>query len=326
MTMVSTVVILSLSFFAAFMLIFCINLILTELSLQEKKEQRFQLLAQTREQQREAVRQSPLMQRAINELEEGVFEEEAGRKRSLVRRFCTIVEQSGLGVSPQRVAALSVCVMLVAVGVTAFYSGSVLIAVIVGAGVGALPIVYVNYCREKRTEKLRSQLPDTFDLMGRILRAGQTLPQAMQTVAQESPAPVSIEFGFCYEQQNLGLNPEFALKDLARRTGLLEIQIFVIAVLVHRQSGGNLTEILDSLAKIVRGRYRLRAKIESLTMEGKIQAYVLLALPFGVYAILLVTNYTYAIKLFDHPILPIGTMISMAFGALWMRKIINFDY
>ena len=135
-----------------------------------------------------------------------------------------------------------------------------------------------------------------------------------------------VEFGYCYEQQNLGLSPELAMRDLARRTGLLEVKIVVLSVLVQRQTGGNLTELLDKLAKIVRDRYRIRAKIKGVTAEGRLQGLILLMLPVFVYAILLLTNRVYALKLFDHPWLPISTVIAMGLGALWIRKIINFDY
>ena len=102
--------------------------------------------------------------------------------------------------------------------------------------------------RNARLEKLLSQLPDAFDLMARVIRAGQTMSQALQAVADEFAQPIAAEFAYCYEQQNLGLPPETALRDLARRTGLLEIKIFVLALLVQQQTGGNLAELLDKLS------------------------------------------------------------------------------
>ena len=106
----------------------------------------------------------------------------------------------------------------------------------------------VKRTRDARIEKLRSQLPEAFDLMARVVRAGQTLGQALLAVADEFPQPISVEFAFCYEQQNLGLPPEVAFRDLARRTGILELKIFVLAVLVQQQTGGNLAELLIKLA------------------------------------------------------------------------------
>jgi tight adherence protein B len=147
----------------------------------------------------------------------------------------------------------------------------------------------------------------------------------MQSVADEFEPPLAEEFGYCYEQQNLGLDAETALRDLARRTGLLELKIFVLAVLVHRQTGGNLAELLDKLSSIVRDRFRIRGLIRTLTAEGRVQAGVLLALPFVMYGAMLVFNRDYALILLDHPWVPIASLGSLGFGWLWIRKIINFD-
>jgi tight adherence protein B len=173
---------------------------------------------------------------------------------------------------------------------------------------------------------LRSQLPDAFDLMSRVLRAGQTMSQAMASVSEEFKAPVSMEFSYCVEQQNLGLAPEFALRDLARRTGLIEIKIFVLAMLVHRQTGGNLAELLDKLATIVRSRFRMRGKIKGLTAEGRMQGLILLGLPVMVFGAMMVVNRPYALKLLNLPVLLIVCLTMMTLGALWIRKIVNFDF
>src|SRR5690606_9876698 len=134
------------------------------------------------------------------------------------------------------------------------------------------------------------------------------------------------EFSYCYEQQNLGLPTEVALRDLARRTGLLEINIFVVAVIVQRQVGGNLAEMLEGLAGMVRERYRIRGVVKSLTAEGKMQAGILMGLPFLIFGAMLIMNRSYALVLFDYPWLLAGIGISMGLGALWIRKIINFDF
>src|SRR5207302_188258 len=145
-------------------------------------------------------------------------------------------------------------------------------------------------------------------------------------VADEFDAPVSAEFSFCYEQQNLGLPPDIAFRDLARRTGLLEIKIFVLAMLIQQQTGGNLAELLDNLATLVRERFRLRGKIRTLTAEGRFQAIILLALPPLVLLAIFFLNPRYGQVLVDHPNLVYSMFISEALGALFIRRIINFDY
>jgi tight adherence protein B len=242
----------------------------------------------------------------------------------LRRRLEALVEQSGLNITPVRLLAFSVAGS--ALGIPAFLLSGPVAGAVAGAIGAALPWVYVGLKRRARLQKLLSQLPDTFDLMARVIRAGQTVPQAMQAVADEFDAPVASEFSYCYEQQNLGLPPEVAFRDLARRTGLLEIKIFVLAMLVQQQSGGNLAELLDNLATVVRERFRVRGKIKTLTAEGRFQAAVLLALPPFLVVVITFLNPRYGQVLLDHPNLLIGMFVSELLGALWIRKIINFDF
>jgi tight adherence protein B len=196
-----------------------------------------------------------------------------------------------------------------------------------GAAVGAFfPVMYVKFKRNSRQEALRRQLSDAFDLMARILRAGQSMTQAMQGVASEFQRPIAEEFAYCSEQQNLGLSPEISMRDLARRTGLVEMNIFVVAVLVQRQVGGNLSEILEKLATVVRERYKIRGTIKTLTAEGRMQAAVLMALPPLLFMMMLVVNREYAHVLLEQPALLWMIAIGMLIGGLWIRKIVNFDF
>ena len=268
--------------------------------------------------------QKSLMFKDLRDLAAGAAD--GGEQNSLRKRFETMVEQSGLDLTPKR--------LLLIAGGSAVALGSLGGLVrenILVAGVGALigggaPLAYVNFVRNRRTNKLLSQLPDAFDLMSRVIRAGQTMAQALLAVSDEFAAPIAGEFAFCYEQQNLGLPPENAMRELARRTGLIEVKIFVLAMLVQQQTGGNLAEMLDKLAHIIRERYKLRGKIKALTAEGRMQAAVLLGLPPTILVIMLSMNRDYAGVLLSHPSLLWTTVISEAIGALWIRKIVNFDF
>jgi len=242
------------------------------------------------------------------------------------QRFETMIEQSGLDLTPKKLLAIVAGAGL-ALGAFGVVIGQSLIAVAVLSLVAAAaPLLYVQQKRKARIEKLLSQLPDAFDLMGRVIRAGQTISQALQAVADEFPQPIAAELGFCYEQQNLGLPVEVAMRDLARRTGLVEIQIFVMALLVQQQTGGNLAELMDKLSTIIRTRYKTRGQIKTLTAEGRLQAAILLALPPALFAIMFVMNRSYAVTLLEYPVL-IGTTLAFeGLGALWIRKIVNFDF
>jgi tight adherence protein B len=244
----------------------------------------------------------------------------------LRRRLTELVEQSGLQLTVRRLLMLTAAAGLGLGLVGGLLRQSVLIGA-VGALVGAnVPVFYVRTKRKARLEKLLSQLPDAFDLMGRVIRAGQSMSQGMLAVANEFQQPIRGEFSLCYEQQNLGISAEDALRDLARRTGLLEIKIFVLAVLVQQQTGGNLAELLDKLAAMIRDRYRIRGMIKALTAEGRLQALILLGLPPGIFLIMLVMNRTYGQELLVYPGLLVGTLAFEGLGALWIRKIVNFDY
>jgi len=245
---------------------------------------------------------------------------------TIKQRFIAMVDQSGMDITPARIGALSGMAAAV-VGVVGFMlRGSPIDAVLAGAVAAVVPVWVVKQKRDKRIEKLRSQLPEAFDLMARVVRAGQTLGQALQAVADEFPQPISGEFAFCYEQQNLGLPPEATFRDLNRRTGIIELKIFVLAVLVQQQTGGNLAELLIKLAGVVRERYQIRGQIRTLTAEGRAQGWILAAVPPFMLVLLLALNPNYAGVHFQHPRVLMGIVGMEVVGTLWIRKIVNFDF
>jgi tight adherence protein B len=250
----------------------------------------------------------------------------AEERPGLRRRFEAMVEQSGLDLTTSRLLTIGVASSLGLGLLGGLFRHNILVAAVGAIVGGAAPIIYVNVKRKARLEKLLSQLPDAFDLMSRVIRAGQTMSQGLQAVADEFAQPIAGEFSYCYEQQNLGLSPELALRDLARRSGLLEIKIFVLAMLVQQQTGGNLAELLDKLSHIIRERYKMRGKIRALTAEGRIQAVVLLGLPPFMFLLMLTMNRSYAGVLLENPVLIWITLASETIGGLWIRKIASFDF
>ncbi len=245
---------------------------------------------------------------------------------SLGQRFETMIEQSGLDLTPSKLLTIVVGTSLGLGLLGGLVRHNILVAAVGAIVGGAAPIFFVRFKRNARSEKLLSQLSDAFDLMSRVIRAGQTMMQGLQAVADEFSPPIATEFAFCFEQQNMGLAPETALRELARRTGLLELKIFVLAMLVQQQTGGNLAELLDKLSHIIRERYKLRGKIQALTAEGRMQAMVLLGLPPALFLLMLVINRSYASLLLEHTSLIWMTVISETIGGLWIRKIVNFDF
>src|SRR5262245_26456307 len=240
-------------------------------------------------------------------------------------RFRAVIDQSALGTTPRRVL-LQMAAAGAAVGALAWLIRGPLLGVLLGLPAATAPFLYVVYRRHVRLNRMLDQLPDAFDLMARVMRAGRSVPQALQAVADEFDQPVAGEFGFCSEQQNLGLSSELALQDLARRTGLAEVKILALALLVQQETGGNLAELLDRVAAMIRERGRLRGKIAALTAEGRMQAGVLMILPLGLLVMLMLLSPVYAEAVYEYPELILAMLASEGVGAFWIYRIVHFDF
>jgi tight adherence protein B len=250
---------------------------------------------------------------------------EPKQRRSLRNRLETLLEKSRLPYSfRQMTNASGLC------GVVLGALASLALGFFAGLATGIVGLtlpwwwVYVHFRR--RREKYLSQLPAAFDLMARVIRTGQSVPQALLAVADTIDPPIATEFAYCQRQQNLGLSPEVTYCQMADRVDILELQIFVMAMTIQRQCGGNLSDVLDRLAGLLRERQRLRSHVRTLTAEGRMQGLTLFCLPFVVFAAIMIVNRAYAMTLFDHVPLLIGTGVSMALGMFWIRRIIDIDY
>jgi tight adherence protein B len=317
-------VILIVVFAAVFLLIFGINLLLADISDSQRRQLQQRMLEEMRLQQMERAR-AAVQYRDLYELaaEDNAY---VLNRKPLRERLGIMLEQAGVRTKPVHLVIAGVVLASLAGVVLGVLTRSIVLGVLAAPLAALLPLLWVNMQRSSRLHKLQSQLPDAFELMSRTMRAGQTMSQALQAVADEAGAPLSEEFGYCYDQQNLGMSPEAAMRDLSRRTGLLEVKIFVLAVMVHRQTGGNLAELLEKLSFVIRERYRISGMITALTAEGKLQAYVLLALPIVLLIALYIVNRPYVLELFEYPVMLLMTFGFMGLGALWMNRIINFDY
>src|SRR5205823_1112634 len=150
-----------------------------------------------------------------------------------------------------------------------------------------IPFFWVLNKRRVRLKKFASQLPDALELVARALRAGHSLAAGMHVVAEEMPSPIADEFGRVYEEQNLGIAIEEALKSMCDRVPNLDLRFFVTSVAIQRQTGGDLAEILDKIGYVVRERYRILGQVKALTGEGRLSGVVLIGLPFALFAFML---------------------------------------
>lgn len=196
----------------------------------------------------------------------------------------------------------------------------------ISAAAFVLPFVAVVIKQRIRMNRFLNQLPDVFELMSQALRAGHSLASAISLIGQQLPDPVGTEFLRVFHEQNLGIKIEEALKDMAKRVGLMDVRFFVTAVLIQRQTGGDLAEVLDNISGVIRDRIKLFGTVRALTAEGRLSGYVLLALPIVVFLVELVINPTYVNVMLDEPIgnyMLIGAGVSQLLGLAMIQKIVN---
>lgn len=315
------------TFLAVFLGIFAVNLVITDMFKRRQKTLMEEMESELRDRIR--LRASADAKDDMELLNQLSKETQGMSYFSIVdlwKKLKDIAEESGTGVAIPTLFGVAGLLAVAAFGIGFLLTRSYIVGGAAAAIVVWLPFFWLIRKRIKRQDTLRSQLPDALDLMSRVIRAGQTITQAMQVVAEEYAAPISHEFAYCYEQQRLGLAQEVAMKQLAKRSGLLELRIFVLGVQIHRTTGGNLVELLELLSKMIRQRFHILGEIKALTAEGRMQAAILMILPFAVWMVLFFINNSYAMSLFDHPSLVVTMMILMVIGWLWIRRIVNFQF
>ncbi|WP_151446950.1 type II secretion system F family protein [Lacisediminimonas profundi] len=190
----------------------------------------------------------------------------------------------------------------------------------------ALPWLYFRRKRTKRLALIEAQLPEALDLMTRALRAGHALPAAIQMVTTEMNDPIAGEFRIVFDEINFGIPMHDALNNLARRIPGTDVGYFVVAVLIQRETGGDLTELLGNIAAIVRERLKLLGQVRALSAEGRLSAWILSLMPFVLTGIMNLLNPKFMNVLWTDPggqRIVAGMMVMMVFGILWMRKIIR---
>ena len=200
------------------------------------------------------------------------------------------------------------------------------LSLLIGLVAGTIPFLYLKLKKRQRMKKFERQFPDALDLMARSLRAGHAFSGGLQMVAQEFDDPVGTEFQRVVNEVNYGSPVDQALKNLLNRIDVKDLTFFTVSVVVQRETGGNLAAILESIARLVRERFKLQGKIRALSAEGKLSAVILLGLPFLVAFALSIVNPKYLSVLLNDPlgkILVIIALCMMCFGIFMTRKIID---
>ncbi|MGF6900183.1 type II secretion system F family protein [Paraburkholderia sp. GAS348] len=236
------------------------------------------------------------------------------------------LQQSGLRWSVARFSTYTLLCALAGAVLGFLMHTPALVSAVLAAVLGLLPATILRRKRAKRVLQLERQLPDAADLIARALRAGHSFPAALGMVGEELPDPLGGEFALVFDEINYGVSMNDALLNMVSRVPVDDLRYFVIAVLIQREAGGNLAEILASISGIIRERLKLLGKVRVLSAEGRLSAWILGVLPFAILGLLSVLNPGYISVFWKDPAgvqLATVALTMMLLGILWMRKVVR---
>ena len=203
---------------------------------------------------------------------------------------------------------------------------ALLLALLFAAVLGALPAGYLYWLKSQRMAMFERQLPEALELVSRALRAGHAFSVGLKLVGEEAADPIGIEFRRVFDEVSMGMALPQALQNMTDRLDCLDLRFFVTSVLVQRETGGNLAEIIDSLAGMIRKRFELQMKVSALSAEGRFSAVILFALPLVVGGVLFKINPEYMLTLFTDPMgknmVMVGSFL-MVTGAIIMKRMVT---
>jgi len=239
-----------------------------------------------------------------------------------------LIEQSGVRVTPSAVIMYAIAGAAVVGLPVALLTRFPWLAIPVGLAAASAPFVWLRRMRSVRLRKFEELFPEALDLLSRAIRSGHAFQTALGMVAEELPDPIGPEFKKTFEQQNYGLPLRDALNAMPDRVPLMDVHFFVTAVLIQRDTGGNLSEILDNLARVVRERFKILRQVRVHTAHGRMTGYVLLALPGALGIALSILNHGHMEPLFrEHmgQMMLIGAAVMQTVGYFWIKQVIKIE-
>ena len=242
------------------------------------------------------------------------------------RRLQAFLQQSGIGWSVAELFSFSGLSFIAAFIVAELLELPLLTSLGVAILTALLPVLIVQRQRNQRLKALELQLPEAADLISRSLRAGHALPSTLQMLADEMPNPIAAEFRIVSDEVNFGLSISEALQRLAHRVPLPDLQYLVIAVLIQREAGGNLSELMSKVSLLVRQRLKLMGDVRVMSAEGRLSAWILCLLPVAVSGLFALTSPDYLKRFLDDPAGPVMLAtagVLMLIGIVWMRVIVQ---
>jgi len=241
-------------------------------------------------------------------------------------RLKRIIDQAALQITVMRLVMFSGLAGILAAMALYTVTSSQLLAFVVGVVAAALPFVHIMWTRQKRLNKFLELLPDALELMGRSLSAGHAFQESLHMISTEMPDPIATEFRKAYEEQNLGLSLKLALENLSNRIPLLDLRLCITAIMIQRETGGNLAEILGKVAHTIRERFRIMEDLKTLTTSSRMSAWILCGIPILLSLVLTVINPEYMSALWEdprgHKLLAVAVTMQIC-GMLMVRKILR---
>jgi tight adherence protein B len=243
-------------------------------------------------------------------------------------RLQDYIAQAGLTIKVGKLVLLSAVIGLAVYLVTGYFYPQFPIAAFLGLATTGLPFAYVGWKRRKRLQDFEEHFPEALDLLGRAVRAGHAFTTGLEMIAKESPEPIASEFRTAFEEQNFGLPLRDALLNMTERIPLIDVRFFVTALLIQKETGGNLAEILDGLARVIRDRFRIYREVKIRTAQGRLTAGILIALPVFMMIVLTILNPAYMRVLFEDPkgatVLTVAATMQIV-GSVLLWKIIHIE-
>jgi tight adherence protein B len=243
-------------------------------------------------------------------------------------RLQDYIAQAGLTIKVGKLVLLSAVIGLAVYLVTGYFYPQFPIAAFLGLATTGLPFAYVGWKRRKRLQDFEEHFPEALDLLGRAVRAGHAFTTGLEMIAKESPDPIASEFRTAFEEQNFGLPLRDALLNMTERIPLIDVRFFVTALLIQKETGGNLAEILDGLARVIRDRFRIYREVKVRTAQGRLTAGILIALPVFMMIVLTILNPAYMRVLFEDPkgatVLTVAATMQIV-GSVLLWKIIHIE-
>jgi tight adherence protein B len=240
-----------------------------------------------------------------------------------------LVAQSGLKTTIGTVILASIFAGVVTMAVVSRFVPMLSVAFAAGIGAAFLPFFFIKHAATKRLAVFEEQFPEAIDLIARALRAGHALPMALQMVSEEIAAPVGAEFRLLFDQQNFGMSLPEALKAFGARIPLVDARFFVTAVLTQREMGGNLSEVLDKLAAVIRDRFKVKRQVRAVSAHGRITGAVLMALPPAVAGVIFIISPDHIRLLVDDPLgvqmVVMGVALQII-GIIWIKRVLRVEY